>query len=185
MHGRVKGNIMKRDFVKGVLRMRRKEREMPEEFALYVADKCIYASIATINEDNTPYNIPVSIARDDKFIYFHCAHDGKKTDNLKRIPDVCLACVGDTHVPDNEFSLEYESAVISGRASEVVDDKEKIRALRMICERHTPNYMSHFDGEVAKSLARTSVWKIGIVSATGKRKKYDREGKEMKFGRME
>ena len=42
-----------------------------------------------------------------------------------------------------------------------------------------------FDAAIEKSLDRTGVWKIKISSITGKRKKYDSDGNEMKFGRME
>ena len=45
--------------------------------------------------------------------------------------------------------------------------------------------MAGFDAAIEKSLDRTGVWKIKISSITGKRKKYDSDGNEMKFGRME
>ena len=45
--------------------------------------------------------------------------------------------------------------------------------------------MHMFDAAVERSLSRTGVWKIEISSITGKRKKYDKDGVEMKYGRME
>ena len=45
--------------------------------------------------------------------------------------------------------------------------------------------MENFEDAIAKSLDRTAVWKIRIENITGKRKKYDKSGEEMKFGRME
>ncbi len=165
--------------------MRRKDREMPKEFAEYVADTCGYAVLATVNADGTPYCIPVSIARDGDNIYFHCAKEGQKIDNMKHQPEVCISCTGKIQPLTNEFSLEYESAVIFGTAGEVLDDEEKIHALRLISQRYTPEYMYAFDEEIARSLSRTGVWKVHIKEITGKRKKYDSAGKEMKFGRME
>lgn len=44
--------------------MRRKDREMPPEFALTVADKCEYAVISMTDISGEPYCVPVTIARD-------------------------------------------------------------------------------------------------------------------------
>lgn len=164
--------------------MRRKDREMSEAFALSVADKCEYAVLSMIDADGSPYCVPISIVCAENAVYFHCAAEGYKIECLRTHSKVCLACVGDTHRMLNEFTTEFESAVIRGTASEVIDAQEKVSALRLLCERHTPTNMSEFDSEIAKNLARTAVWKIEIENITGKRMKYDKNGKEMKFGRM-
>lgn len=164
--------------------MRRKDREMSKDFALEVADKCEYAVLSMTDAHNAPYCVPISIVRVRQTVYFHCAKEGEKIDCLRANPQVCLACVGDTHRMPNIFTTEFESAILRGTASEVTDAQEKITALKHLCERHTPTNMANFDSEVASSLDRTAVWKIEIESITGKRKKYDENGKEMKFGRM-
>ena len=155
--------------------MRRKDREMDRNFALAVADKCEYATLGMTTPDGAPYCIPVTIVRIDDSIYFHTAKEGLKIDSLRKHPAVCLSCVGDTKRATDRFTTEFESAVINGTAVEVTDDDEKISALRGICQRHTPSNM----------LPRTGVWKINIESITGKRKKFDKDGNEMKYGRME
>lgn len=164
--------------------MRRKDREMSKDFALEVADKCEYAVLSMTDTRNAPYCVPISIVRVRQTVYFHCAKEGEKIDCLRANPQVCLACVGDTHRMSDKFTTEFESAILRGTASEVTDAQEKITALKYLCERHTPTNMANFDSEVASSLDRTAVWKIEIESITGKRKKYDENGKEMKFGRM-
>lgn len=165
--------------------MRRKDREMPKGFAIDVADKCEYAFMSIVDINNMPYCVPVSIVRDCEHIYFHSAHDGFKIDCLRHSPNVCLACVGNTYRLPDEFTTEYESAIIRGVAVEITKDAEKIYALKLLCERHTPTNMSGFNTAIEKSLLRTAVWRIDITEITGKRKKYDKNGKEMKFGRTE
>lgn len=165
--------------------MRRIDREMDRDFALMVVDKCEYATLAMIDTDGTPYCLPISIARDEDIIYFHSAKDGRKIDALRNDPNVCMSCVGDTLRAKDKFTTEFESAILRGKASEVTEDEEKIHGLKLICERHTPTNMHEFDTAIEKSLFRTGVWKIEIADITGKRKKYDKEGKEMKFDRME
>ena len=55
----------------------------------------------------------------------------------------------------------------------------------LICQRYAPGNMGAFDEAIARSLDRTAVWKVEAEQVTGKRKQYDSQGKEMKFGRME
>ena len=165
--------------------MRRHDREMYKSFALMVVDKCEYAVMALVDTEGMPYCLPITIARKDNAIYFHTAKEGQKIDVLKNNPSVCMTCVGDTNRPADKFTTEFESAVIRGTAVEVTDKDEMILALRLLCQRHSPSNMHEFDAAIARSLARTGVWKINIKDITGKRKKYDKNGEEMKFGRME
>jgi nitroimidazol reductase NimA-like FMN-containing flavoprotein (pyridoxamine 5'-phosphate oxidase superfamily) len=148
--------------------MRRKDREKGRDFALAVADKCAYSVMATVNADGSPYCVPLSMAREGEWLYFHSAMEGHKIGNLKRDGRVCISCAGDVNAAPGKFSLDYESAVINGRASEVAGREEKIRALRLICLRYTPDNMAAFDEAVERSLAVTAVWKIRIDEISGK-----------------
>jgi nitroimidazol reductase NimA-like FMN-containing flavoprotein (pyridoxamine 5'-phosphate oxidase superfamily) len=148
--------------------MRRKDREMPREFAERVIDKCRYGVLATVNPDGSPYCVPLSPAREGEWIYFHCAHEGHKIDNLKNEARVCLSCVGETRIPPGKFTIEYESAVVFGSAVEVLEDAEKIHALHLICERYTPGNMAAFDDTVRKDPELADIWKIRIETITGK-----------------
>lgn len=151
--------------------MRRKDRETSREFAYSVADKCEYAVLSMTLTDGMPYCIPLTIVRDGEFIYFHCAMEGQKIDALRQNPNICMACVGDTHRMEDKFTTAYESAVLFGKAEEVTEDEEKICALRLLCERHTPTNMAAFDEAIQRSLFRTAVWRIRIQTITGKQKK--------------
>ena len=46
-----------------------------------------------------------------------------------------------------------------------------IRALRLLCQRHTPDNMEGFSRAIAKSLGRTGVWRITVEEITGKAKR--------------
>ena len=68
----------------------------------------------------------------------------------------------------------------------VTDVEEKVAALRAISERFLPQHMDAFDEAIHRSLHRTAVVRITLTaSPTGKRKQYDKQGEEMKYGRME
>ncbi|MCL2007571.1 MAG: pyridoxamine 5'-phosphate oxidase family protein [Treponema sp.] len=148
--------------------MRRKDREIPRDEALAVVDKCAFSIMATINPDGSPYCIPLSIARDGDHLYFHCAYEGHKVDNLNHSNRVCISCVGEVKPYPGDFSLFYESAVINGTATEVTDREEKLRALRLISERFTPDHMSAFDEYVGGMIEKTMVYRVHIDEISGK-----------------
>lgn len=151
--------------------MRRKDREMDKDFALTVADKCEYAFLSVVDPEGKPYGVALSVVRHENSMYFHCAHEGFKVDCFKADPNACMVCVGDTERQKDKFTTKFESAVIRGKLSEVTDGEEKIFALKILCERHTPANMSNFDNAAKASLARTAIWKMSIDEITGKCKK--------------
>ena len=151
--------------------MRRKERQITEEEAWAVVDKCEYAFLAMTAEDDTPYGLPVTIVREGRNIYFHSALEGRKVECMRQHPRVCLTCVGDTAIQQDRFTTLFESAVAFGTAAEVTEDGKKTEALRLLCLRHTPGNMADFDRAVNASLARTGIWKISVEEITGKAKR--------------
>ena len=133
-----------------------------------VLDSAAYVQMATVDPDGKPYCVPLSVAREGEKLYFHSAQEGHKIDNLRRESRVCLSCVGDVSVVPGEFSLYYESVVLRGRARELDLRDEKIHALKLICQRFTPDHMSAFDTAIEKGLDITSVWCIEIEEICGK-----------------
>lgn len=186
--------------------MRRKDREMSKEFAMQIIDKSQYGLISLCDGDQ-PYGVPLSIVRYRQALYFHSGVDGRKVEILKENPKVSVAFIGDVKVPDNftneeldeialdeskamilissVFTTEFESTIVIGKVKLVEDKEEKIKAMKLICKKYTPTKMKYFDLAISAGLNRTNVYKIEIEEITGKRKKYDAKGKEMKWARME
>ncbi len=171
--------------------MRKKSREMNEPWALDVMRQAPYITVSFIDAEGRPYGLPLSLATDDgKHWYFHCALEGKKLDAIQAHPEVCLSavsrCTPTVGPKDGDFTIQYKSAVAFGKAEVVEDDEEKVHGLRLISERFLPGHMDAFDSSVARSLGRTAVVRITLTEpAVGKRKQYDKNGEEMKYGRME
>ena len=172
-------------------KMRKASRKMPADWALDIMRKAPYITVSFIRPDGTAYGVPLSLAStDDKTWYFHCAPEGDKLDAIAAHPVVCLSavtkCTPTVGPNDGSFTLQYRSALAFGRAVLVTDVEEKVAALRAISERFLPQYMDAFDEAVHRSLHRTAVVRITLTaSPTGKRKQYDKQGEEMKYGRME
>lgn len=171
--------------------MRKESRQMSAEWAMEVFDKAPYITVSMSEENGMPYGLPLSLVRtDEKTFYFHCAIEGKKMDIFNKNPRVCLSavtkCKPTIGPKDNSFTLEFKSAIGFGIAEIVEDEKEKISAMRAICERFLPQHMQAFDSAISRSIHRTAVVKITLSEPpVGKRKQYDKQGEEMKYGRME
>lgn len=171
--------------------MRKASREMDSQWALEVMRKAPYITVSFTRADGSAYGVPLSLAcTSDDVWYFHCAPEGDKLDAIAVHPEVCLSavtkCQPTVGPKDGTFTLQYRSAIAFGKAERVTDTEEKIEALRVISRRFLPKHMDAFDEAVQRSLHRTEVVRITLLSLpTGKRKQYDKNGDEMKYGRME
>ena len=148
--------------------MRRTDREKDKAFALEVFKKAEYLTLATLNPDNTPYCIPLNFVLFENRIYFHCAPEGKKLDNIKANNIVCVTAVGDTRVIPEKMTTRYESATATGRCVIVEDETEKINALMALCEKYAPGYKEKAEMDIKNMLHRTFVCKIEMEQITGK-----------------
>lgn len=184
--------------------MRRKDREMPRDFGLYVIDKATYGTMAIPDEPYT-YSVPLSIARHENTLYFHSAPAGKKTELFEQEPLVSISFVGEVDVPENYtheelrellkdekqwsmlarnvFTTQFESAMVYGKVRHVTDKEEIKLALRTIAQKFTPDKMEFVDKAIEAGIHRVRLYAVSINHLTAKRKKYDANGVEMKFQR--
>lgn len=171
--------------------MRKESREMDSKWALEIMRKAPYITVSFTRADGTAYGVPLSLACiSDDLWYFHCAPEGDKLVAIAVHPEVCLSavtkCQPTVGPKDGSFTLQYRSAIAFGKAEIVTDTEEKIQALRAISQRFLPQHMDAFEEAVRRSLHRTAVVRITLSAPpTGKRKQYDQNGDEMKYGRME
>ena len=153
--------------------MRRSDRARDRAFSLALIDRCTHGVVAISTGEPAPYCLPLSFVRVGGELYFHCAREGRKTDLLRRFPQVCVTFVGDDRphfTPPAMYSTWFQSVIVTGTAVEVTDSAEKIEALRTLCRKVTPDAMDGFTLAVEKSLTVTAVWKIHMEEISGKAK---------------
>ena len=148
--------------------MRRKDRERDAEFAWRVFETAPYATLSTVNAEGAPCCVPISPARIEDALYFHCALAGEKLDNLTRNPAVCLSAVSRAEVIGEKLTVGYDSAVMHGKAKIVTDPRQRKQALYAITERYCPEQMSRFGEEFEKFACQTVVVRIDPDVVTGK-----------------
>ena len=110
-----------------------------------ILQRCRVGRLATSGGDGFPYITPVNYVWWNEAVYFHCAHEGEKIDNIRRSDKVCfavdipLAYLGldyDRTRPPCKVHQFYHSVVIRGQAEIVEDQAEKVAALNALVAAH-------------------------------------------------
>ncbi len=104
--------------------MRRKDRELGYEEIINILMNNMYGVLSTVSQEGYPYGVPVSYVYNQEEIYFHCAGEGHKFDNISADRKVSFCVVGQTCVLPDKFSTNYESVIAFGEAREVFDEEK-------------------------------------------------------------
>lgn len=151
--------------------MRRKDRAISEEEAVDLLNRAEYGVLATAGADGAPYTVPLSYVFMEGKVYFHCARNGRKIDNLKAESRVSFVVVGDTEVVyDGGFGTYYKSAQLNGRARLVEEPEEWQASLRALAQKYLPAHLDKVDAYIKRYDKQTLVYAVegGI---TGKARK--------------
>ena len=118
--------------------MHRANRKVSYAQARRILEKAEYGVLSTVCDDGLPYGVPLSFVLSGNAIYFHCAAEGQKLDNIMHDSRVCLTAVASAQTLPDRFSVRYESAMAFGTAHIVYGEDERIAALRRLCQKYAP-----------------------------------------------
>ena len=147
--------------------IRRKDRELDLELATRLLTEGEYGFLATADREGQAYGVPLNYVFKNNTLYFHCAPEGHKLDNIKVNDKVSFCVVGRTRVLPDKFSTEYESAMAFGRAS-VVQGNERYDALLSVLEKYSPDFLEEGKKTIAKYNDKTTIIKVDIHHISGK-----------------
>ena len=150
--------------------MRRKDRAITEEEALALLNKAEYGVLSTVNENGEPYGVPLNFCVIDHCIYFHCAVEGQKIDNIKQNESVSFCVVGNTEILPDKFGTKYESVIVSGEVEEVFDMNKQL-ALEGLLHKYSIEFIDKGIKYIEDLKEKTRVFKITINKLTGKARK--------------
>lgn len=151
-------------------KIRRADRALPESAAKEILRAGEYGVLSTVSGDGQPYGVPVSYSYTGDVIYFHCAVEGHKLENLSGNNQVSFCVVGKTRVLPDKFATNYESVIVFGRAYEVTDD-EKHKGLLEILKKYSPDFIDKGLRYIEGDGPKARVYKIVIEAMTGKSRK--------------
>lgn len=147
--------------------IRRKDRAVGPGEAEELLSRGEYGVLSTVDEDGQPYGVPLSYAYKNNCLYFHCALEGQKLENLAKNPQVSFCVVGHTRVLPEKFATEYESVVAFGVASEV-SGEEWENALLWLLEKYSPAFIDEGKRYIDLKEKATKVIKVAIHHISGK-----------------
>jgi len=147
--------------------IRRKDRMITNDEAIEILKSNDYGVLSTTGENGYPYGVPISYVFFNDAIYFHCASEGHKLDNISNNSKVSFCVVGQTNILPAKFSTEYESVIVFGEAIEVSND-EKYTALLEIANKYSANFIEEGKEYIQRSGNATKVMKINIEHISGK-----------------
>ena len=105
--------------------------------------KCEICNLAMVDEDGSPYVLPMNFGYKDDYIYFHSAQTGRKIDILKKNRQVCISFSTDHDLKwVNEevacsWSMRYRSVLAFGNVEFVDDYDQKEEALRIFMKNYS------------------------------------------------
>ena len=126
--------------------------------------------LATVGPDGSPYITPLNFVYHQGKIYFHCAFEGRKMDNIKANPRVCFEVHELIKIVQGQracdFSTRYRSVLAFGRARSLPDGGEKIAVLAALAEKYASRRA--VEPPTPKRAKGTDVIEITIEEMTGK-----------------
>lgn len=150
--------------------LRRTDRKMSEAETIDLLINADYGILSTYGLDGYAYGVPLSYTYLNDAIYFHCALDGYKLDNIRTNNKVSFCVVGETEVLADKFSMKYYSVIVFGTIVEV-EKEEKERALVGLLEKYSSEHMESGMKYLKNDRDNTVVLKLEVEHITGKARK--------------
>lgn len=147
--------------------LRRPDRGMTESEAWSLLDSGEYGILSTCGPDGEPYGLPINYCVGNGAIYFHCAKEGHKLENIAADSRVSFCVVGKTEVQPDQFATRYESVIVSGRAAEVFGDEKQL-ALEGLLGKYSAEFWVEGMRYVKAQGENTRVFRVGIDTISGK-----------------
>lgn len=158
--------------------MRRKQCQIKDRKTIeHILKRARIGRLATMGQDGFPYITPVNYVWWNDSVYFHCAHEGEKIDNIRRDSRVCfevdiplayLDVPYDSSRPTCHVHQFYHSVIIRGKALVVDDIEEKVASLNALVSVHEEGGEFEPLTEDTREVGFCSVIAVRVESISGK-----------------
>lgn len=148
--------------------LRRKDRSLDDAAAMDLLKRGEYGILSTMGTDGRPYGIPVNYVVQEDAIFFHCATEGQKIENITANQGVSFCVVGKTELIPEKFSTRYESVVVSGTADVIADATLKKNTLRALIAKYAPDHTAAGEVYIDRLMNQTTVVRVSIDHLAGK-----------------
>lgn len=149
--------------------LRRQDRKMEDDVVKGLLNKAEYGTLSTVDAEGYPYGVPLSYVYSEKThsIYFHCAREGHKFDNIAANNKVSFCVIGEAQTLPDRFSVKFQSVIAFGRMTEV-NEVEKREALVAFLTKYSSDFMEKGLKYLGADEPNCRVLKLEIEHLTGK-----------------
>ncbi len=151
--------------------LRRRERALNDKQTLEVIAASDYAVISTADEAGNPYGTPINPVYLDGAFYFHTGNspDSRRNANMLANPNVSLLFVSKAFVLPEWYSVDFASAVVTGRVECVKDPALRVRAMLALVHRYAPENSDERNAvQMAERFSYALIWKVTVERMEGK-----------------
>ena len=133
---------------------------------------CHVGRLGTTGSDGWPMVKPLNFVYHGGRIYFHCALQGEKLEDIRNDNRVCfevdlpVAYVRGTMENPCRAEYLYRSVIIRGRASVVEERQERVQALQLLMTKYQPE--GGYGPLPEEKLALTCIVRLDIDDLSGK-----------------
>ena len=148
--------------------MRRREKEITSVTEIEdIIAAAVVCRLAMVDGDR-PYIVPLCFGYENRTLYFHTGHKGKKIEVLEKNPNVCFefdeGCRVLAQSEACEWGMAYRSVIGYGTASFVTSPEQKRRALDLIMRQYGGGAGDYPDARIDV----TRIIRVQISRMTGK-----------------
>lgn len=154
--------------------MRRSNRAIGQDEIIETIKSAEFGILSTVSEDGMPYGTPMNFTYDDGALYFHCASEGHKLDNIRYNSSGCFTVVDSVELMSSAFTTQYRSVVIFGKLHIVEDVEEKRKAMVSIVEKFSPDFVEKGVEYIDRAFEKVTVMRMDIEHMTGKAHKSEK-----------
>lgn len=149
--------------------LRRQDLKMEDNTVLEILKTGDYGTLSTVNAEGYPYGVPLSYVYSEKAhsIYFHCAQEGQKLDNITANNKASFCVIGEAQTLPDRFSVKFQSVIAFGQMIEV-EGEEKQEALVLVLTKYSNEFMEKGLKYLEADQSKTRVFKLAIEHLSGK-----------------
>ncbi|MFP4479046.1 MAG: pyridoxamine 5'-phosphate oxidase family protein [Candidatus Izemoplasmatales bacterium] len=146
-------------------KMRRIDKQLSEEETLKLLIKGEDGVLGTLSENAYPYTVVVNYVYYDGKVYFHCAKEGLKLDNIKYHDKVSFTVYEDVEVVGEALNTKYKSLTLFGKAKVL---KGRHDVLKALIDKYANIPSNQANLMIEKEINDTAIVEIEIEHMTGK-----------------
>lgn len=135
--------------------LRRKDKKMDDISTIEVLNTSEVGVLSTMGENGYPYGIALNYIFHDDKIYFHCAKEGHKLDNINYHDKVSFTVYKDVNVIGEALTTHYKSVVVFGKAK-IIESNQEILLLLI-------NKYANIDNDLARKMIEKEINVTGLV----------------------